>query len=52
MTNKSNFEAIERRLAKQTINGTSILRTFTYIETVLNRKLYLICYFVIVRNMF
>ena len=52
MTNKSNFEAIERRLAKQTINGTSILRIFTFKETVLNRKFYLIGYVVIVRNMF
>ena len=52
MTNKANFEAIARRLAKQTINRTCISRIFTYIETVLSRKLYLIGYVVIVRNMF
>ena len=49
---KSNFEALARRLGKQSTNGTCIKATFTYIETVLNSKFNLNGSIVIVRNTF
>ena len=51
-TNQSNFKAIAGRIGEQTINRPCKIRTFTYIEAVLNGKLDLNGSVLIVSNMF